>query len=390
MTLDGSPRLGHSDKGMRVAALLLFAAVAGCTTSGDGEPEPVRVTPAGHWEWVGDQGGPDQRVACHSRPWLVTVAGRLHVATQDADVPVWKLDGTAWVPATGSAMLANATSNVNYDHTRIASDGTALWHSLVDVMGVEVVRAWDGAAWTQVGQSLAPATGHSFYESAYVLPGPSAVWTEVVRDGWGVPISGSLNAASWDGSAWRAVAPLVPPTNFLLAMGVVPDGATHLVLYTDGWSLHLARFDGARFEVVPGSELTGSILGVIGGASPDVFVLAIMDLPRAPVTVYRWTGSGWRSLGVADPSFEWAVAPASVAAAGGAGYIAWSSLSPTYSAHVKASDGVDWVEPWGVLGATAGFCPELGNDADGRLVVAWTELSTDFQLCQVHVKRLVP
>lgn len=374
---------------MRLAALVLVVTAAGCSAPSHGGSEPVRLTPAGHWEWVGDGGGPDQLIHCLTRPWLVTVAGKLHVATQDVDVPVWKLDGAAWVPAAGTAMLANATSNVNYDHTRIASDGTTLWHSLVDVAGLEVVRAWDGTAWAQVGQSLAPAAGHSFYESAYVLPGPSAVWTEVVRDGWGVPISGSLNGASWDGTAWKRVTPLVPPTNYLLAMGVVPDGATHLVLYTDGWNLHLARFDGARFEVVPQSELTGSILGAIGGAGPDVFALATTALPSAPVTVYRWTGSGWRSLGVADPSFEWANPPASVGAAGGVGYVGWSLA--TRSVHVKASDGVDWVEPWGVPGATAGFagCPELANDADGRLVVAWTE-SADPQLCLVHVKRLVP
>jgi hypothetical protein len=244
-------------------------------------------------------------------------------------------------------------------------------------------------AWTQVGQSLAPSPGHSFYEAAYVLPGPSAVWTEVVRDSWGVPISGSLNGGSWDGTSWKRVTPLVPPTNFLLAMGIVADGAAYLVLYTDGWSLHLARFDGTRFEVVPSSELTGSILGAIGGAGPDVFVLATTDLPSAPVTVHRWTGSGWRSLGTADPSFEWASPPASVAAAGGVGYVGWSLAAR--SVHVKASDGVDWVEPWGVLGATAGFagCPELGNDAAGRLVVAWTE-STEPNLCRVHVRRLVP
>ena len=231
-------------------------------------------------------------------PWL---AWSERGASSDVRVQRW--DGSAWVTVGADTLDPGLQfEDRSPALTMGASDAPVLvWDSTPSgsTSSAVVVKRWDGAAWTLLGQLDGGAAGHQRAPSAAFAPGGTELFVTYRARG-GVDAEGTadhdVHVERWDGAAWSAVG------------GTFDEGADSNV------------------------EATSIVVDVLGR---PVVAWAQEGEGSSDVRVARWNGTAWDplegALDVASNAFD----PSITVDAAGVPLVVWHD-NPKGVAHVEA------------------------------------------------------
>jgi hypothetical protein len=179
-------------------------------------------------------------------------AGGRYLKGQDEQY-VARLDGAAWTPLAGL-------------------DGE-FWIDLCPVDFVHALQPYDDGA------------GPALYA------GGRLDWV------YGAP---SMNVARWTGTLWEAIGGLGDECDAVTALGVFDDGGGPQLLaitYASSW---LYGWDGAQWNQVPGSSLSGNTTALHAHTNADgpALYAGLLSSPGWPLRgIARWDGASWSEVG---------------------------------------------------------------------------------------------
>lgn len=215
---------------------------------------------------------------------LCASGGFLHAGATAADhIACW--DGSSWRPL-GAGLDNTAFCMLEYD------DGTGVavyaggFFTLAGGVSAPYVARWNGTSWSSVGSGLtAPVRSLAAYDDG----SGRKLWAA----SWG---GGGVNR--WDGSSWTQV-----------GSGLSLPVCTSLCVFDDGHgprlfvvtlAAALLRWDNsANWQLVSlGIQGVGPALAVFDdGSGPALYAGSEQVSPYEPVTLARFDGESWSSLG---------------------------------------------------------------------------------------------
>jgi cysteine-rich repeat protein len=198
-------------------------------------------------------------------------------------------DGTAWSPVGGGVTRTTGTPSIS---AMLATDDHLYVGGHFDHAGaiptIGLAR-WDGAAWTGIGDLLAPF-GEPGGASAFLEIGDDLYVAGYFESAGGVAAS---NIAKWDGVSWSPLGAGLPDSAGYLAT----DGTN---VYAGGNAL-ISMWDGASWTTVwDGNAMAGGPPGSVRGlvAIGDYLYAGGSEFSIGIATgVARWDGSDWTALG---------------------------------------------------------------------------------------------
>jgi hypothetical protein len=272
---------------------------------------------------------------------------------QSSKATVKKFDGANWITvgapgftevAVGAVFLAIDGNNIPYVMYMAASNG--------DIY----VKKFDGSNWISVGTTGFPAA----HEAAMAIDGnnmPYLIYSDQSN-------SGKATVKRFDGVNWVTVGAAGFSTGAISFASIAVTPANNpYITYQDGNAVILRRLNGTTWQTT----------NTINGARQPSMALDINGRPYVVyeddaaqmVTVRRFTGTGWATVGTNPTGIGASAVPTITVDANNTPYIAYKDNSLVSRDIVKKFDGASWTT-LGITGFTPHFAGTLSIKIDGN------------------------
>ena len=217
------------------------------------------------------------------------------------------------------------------------------------------VAAWDGVAWTRLGDGIGPISSGNIAYAVAVVPGPfaalgSASDEEAIVLGGRFTMSavdGANNVAAWRGGKWTALGTGLGAYVYALATfngAVVAGGSFTYAGPSPGVTLNrTALWDGTAWRPL-GVGMNGGVVYTLLAVDDGLLAGGSFSLAGnvAASDLARWDGTAWSAFGGAGVTFgtsvdALAVYGGDVIAAG-----SFSALDEVSASNIAAWNGTTW------------------------------------------------
>ncbi len=208
-------------------------------------------------------------------------------------------DGFQWHKLTGGGLGGNFYGPIIYA-LAVLPNGTLIVGGDFDVKGNNIV-AWDGAAWSKLGNGLTGVTLANSVRALAVLPNGDLVAGGEFENAGEVAATA---IARWDGVEWHSMGVLhkVDATVRVLSLSVRPDGgvvaAGDFDTADDISTGSVALWDGAGWSPFAGG-LSGEVRATIALSDGSLLAAPTEFLPDGTTVdrIFLWNGLEWAEFG---------------------------------------------------------------------------------------------